>query len=280
MSKKNLDGVRIVVTGAARGIGLATAKELHARGATVVLGDLDAGQAKAAAATVGPRASGHAVDVADHDSFARFLAAARADGDLDGLVNNAGIMPIGRFVEQDPAAYRKAVEVNLLGCLHGMHLVLPGMLARGRGHVVNVASTAGKAPIPGGMAYCATKAAVVALTETARVEHAGTGVEFTCVMPNFTNTELIAGTSATKLIPVVEPEDVARAIADTFVHPRKDVFVPRIVGPILRTQPLLGRGIRDLVNRRLGAYDAFLSVDPAARASYDDRITAPKEASR
>lgn len=272
MSINRLEGARVAITGGARGIGLATAKELHARGASVVIGDLDASDAHKAARTTGLNARGHALDVAGYDSFAAFLSAAESDGPLDVLINNAGIMPIGRFVDQSPATYRKTVEVNLLGCLNGMRVALPGMVARGRGHVLNVASTAGKAPIPGGMAYCATKAAVVALTETARVEHAGTGVDFTCVMPNFTNTELIAGTTAVKVIPIVEPEDVARAIADAITRRKKDVFVPRVVGPILRSQPLMGRGIRDFVNRRLGAYDSFLTFDQAARASYDDRV--------
>jgi len=272
VSTDRLEGARVAITGGARGIGLATAQELHARGASVVIGDLNASDAAKAARKTGLNARGHALDVADYASFAAFLTAAEADGPLDVLVNNAGIMPIGRFVDQSPATFRKAVEVNLLGCLNGMRVVLPGMVRRGRGHVVNVASTAGKAPIPGGMAYCATKAGVVALTETARVEHTGSGVDFTCVMPNFTNTELIAGTTAVKIIPIVEPEDVARAIADAITRRKKDVFVPKIVGPILRSQPLMGRGIRDFVNRRLGAYDSFLTFDQAARASYERRM--------
>jgi NAD(P)-dependent dehydrogenase (short-subunit alcohol dehydrogenase family) len=272
MSIHRLQGARVAITGGARGIGLATAKELHARGATVVIGDLVASDAEKAARETGTNASGHALDVADYDSFAAFLSAAESDGPLNVLINNAGIMPIGRFVDQSPATYRKAVEVNLIGCLNGMRVALPGMVGRGHGQVVNVASTAGKAPVPGGMAYCATKAGVVALTETARVEHAGTGVDFTCVMPNLTNTELLAGTTALKVVPIVEPEDVARAIADAITRRKKDVFVPKIVGPILRSQPLMGRGIRDFVNRRLGAYDSFLTFDRAARASYDRRI--------
>lgn len=272
MSTTSLAGRRIAVTGAARGIGLATARLLHARGATVVIGDLDGASAAEAAASIGPDVTGLALDVADHASYAAFLSAATADGPLDVLVNNAGIMPIGPLVEQSPATLRRALDVNVLGCLNGLHLALPAMVERGSGHVVNVASTAGRTPVPGGVAYCATKSAVVALTETARVEHAGTGVDFTCVMPHFTNTELIAGTTATRLIPVIEPEDVATAIADAIVSRRKDVFVPRMIGPILRTQPLMGRRLRDAVSRRLGAYDTFLHFDRGQRAGYDHRI--------
>lgn len=272
MSRSTLNGLRIAITGGARGIGLATAKELHARGATVVIGDLDADLASKAASNVSAGVLGLGLDVSDHASYAAFLKAATEDGPLDVLVNNAGVMPIGRFVEQSPENFRRALEVNVLGCLHGMSLALPGMLDRGAGHIINVASTAGKSPVPGGVAYCATKSAVVALTETARVEHRGTGVAFTCVMPHFTNTELIAGTRATKLIPVVEPEDVARAIADAVASKPKDVYVPKVVGAILRIQPMFGRRLRDTVNSRLGAYDTFLTFDRAERAAYDDRV--------
>ena len=260
---------RIAVTGAGRGIGLATAKALHDEGATVIIGDLDESAAQAAATTIGPRAQAYALDVADYDSFARFIENA---GPVDVLVNNAGIMPIGRFLDLPPAVHRKAVEVNVIGCLNGMHLALPGMLERGRGQIVNVASTAGKTPVPGGLSYCGTKSAVIALTETARVEYAGSGVEFTCVMPHFTNTELISGTSAMRFFPVVEPEDVADAIVNAIRKPKADVYVPKIVGAVLRTQRLMGRGVRDFVSRKLGAYNTFLDVDQSARAGYDSRI--------
>ena len=270
--ESTLEGRRVAITGGGRGIGLATAKELHRRGATVVIGDLDIATAEAGAAAVGPEARGYALDVSNHASFADFIVSATAEGPLDVLINNAGIMPIGPFLEHPADLYRRAVEVNVLGCINGMHLALPAMLARGTGHIINVASTAGKAPVPGGTTYCATKSAVVAMTETARIEYARTGVSFTCVMPHFTNTELIAGTRATKLVPVAEPEDVAAAICNAIEKPRPDVYVPKMIGTILRTQPLLGRRTRDLINRRLGAYDTFLKFDAEARSGYSDRI--------
>lgn len=271
---QDLAGKVVAITGAGRGIGLATATELHRRGASVVLGDIDTHAVDAAAAALGERASSARVDVSDAASFAAFIAGANEVGPLDVLINNAGIMPIGAFLEGSLELYRRAVEINVLGCINGTYAALPQMVERGAGHIVNVASTAGKAPVPGGMTYCASKAAVVAFTETARIELGGTGVQFTCVMPHFTNTELIAGTTATKGIAPVEPADVANAIADAVARPRPDVYVPKSIGPMLATQPLLGRRLRDALNRRMGAYSAFLDFDARQRQQYTDRIAA------
>lgn len=272
MSALPLLGRRIAITGGGRGIGLATAKTLQARGATVIIGDVDGESAIAAAAAIGPGTEAYPVDVSDYDSFALFHKQATADAPLDVLINNAGIMPIGGFLDQSAATHRRAVEINVLGCLNGMHVALPAMTQRGHGHIINIASSAGKTPVPGGLTYCGTKAAIIALTETGRVEYSQTGVEFTCVMPSFTNTELIAGTSGLRLIPTAQPNDVASAIADTVANPVNDIFVPKIIGPILFSQPLMGRRLRDAINRRLGAYRTFLDFDSHARAQYQRRI--------
>jgi NAD(P)-dependent dehydrogenase (short-subunit alcohol dehydrogenase family) len=273
MKPNMLNGTVVAITGAARGIGLATAKELHRRGAKVMIGDIDADLAEFAAASLGPSGAACRLDVTDEESFASFLAnAEREFGSVDVLINNAGIMPIGHFEQQSPSLTRRAVEINLLGPLIGMKSVLPSMLTRGRGHIINVASTAGKAAVPGGLTYCATKSGVVALTETARIEYAGSGLSFTCVMPSFTNTELITGTKGTRGVKTIEPGDVAVAIAKTIVRPRPDVYVPAMVGPLLRMQSVMGRRMRNRVNRSMGVHDTFLDFDAAVRSAYDNRI--------
>ena len=276
MSKKTLDGRVVAITGGARGIGLATARALVARGARVAIGDLDGDLAAAEAVSLGATAFGIALDITDEASFAAFLDAAEDRfGPIDVLINNAGIMPIGRLLEEPADLARRALLINVSGGLIGMKAALPGMIRRGRGHVINIASVAGKSPVPGGLTYAATKAAVVSMTESARVEFAGSGVNFTCVMPSFTNTELIAGTKGTKLVPTVQPDDVAKAIVKVITKPKPDVFVPRVLGPIVRTQPLMGRKVRDKVNSMLGADSVFLDFDPAARAAYAQRIAGP-----
>jgi NAD(P)-dependent dehydrogenase (short-subunit alcohol dehydrogenase family) len=275
----HLGGSTIAITGGARGIGLATARALSARGARVAIGDLDG---DGAAAAIGSDGLGLELDVTDPDAFARFVAEAEAQlGPIDVLVNNAGVMPIGPFVAETHATARRILEVNVLGPITGMKLVLPGMLARGRGHIVNVASIAGREPAPGASTYCASKAAVVMLTESARAEYAGAGIAFTCVMPSFTATELIAGTQGMRFVPTVSPADVGAAIAAVVAQdqPQPDLFVPAVVGWASRLNRLVGRRVRDRIAHQLGADRTFLDVDTDARAEYHERIAAPAEVS-
>jgi NAD(P)-dependent dehydrogenase (short-subunit alcohol dehydrogenase family) len=273
----NLSGRVIAITGAARGIGLATARALHGAGARIAIGDIDGEEATRAAESLGADVLATSLDVTQPDSFRDFLALTERElGPVDVLINNAGIMPIGPMLDESDAIARRVMEINVLGVMTGMKLALPGMLARKQGHIVNISSAAGKGPVPGGASYSASKAAIISLTETARVEFAGQGVSFTCVMPSFTSTELIAGTKGTRFIPNAAPEDVASAIAAAVAKPRADVYVPAVVGNILRVQPLLGRRLRDAINHALKADRAFLDVDQSARAGYDARI-APTE---
>jgi NAD(P)-dependent dehydrogenase (short-subunit alcohol dehydrogenase family) len=217
----------VAITGGARGIGLATAKALHAAGHKVAIGDIDGDEAINAAQQIGSDVLSARLDVTDPGSFRDFLALTERElGHLDVLVNNAGIMHIGPMLEESAAFAQRTLEINVGGVLNGMKLALPGMLSRGHGHIVNIASVAGKSPVPGGASYAASKAAVVSLTETARVEFRGKGIDFTCVMPSFTQTDLIAGTKGTRFVATNKPEDVASAIAAAVAEPRYDVDVP------------------------------------------------------
>ena len=164
----NISGKTIAITGAARGIGYATAKALLARGARVVIGDRDVAFQESAVADLTKlgQVSGYPLDVTDRESFATFLDKARTDGHghIDVLINNAGVMPIGPFLEQSEQAIRSSIEVNLYGVITGCQLALPDMIARRSGHIINIASLSGLIPVPGQVVYVGAKFGVVGLS--------------------------------------------------------------------------------------------------------------------
>lgn len=272
----DLDGAHVVVTGGARGIGRATAEAFLARGARVSLGDLDLAAARATAADIG--ASAHHVDVADRASYDAFVDAAEAEhGPVEVLVNNAGVMPTGAFLDQDPATDRLTMEVNVTGVLNGMRRVLPAMAERRRGHVVNIASLAGKFPVPGLAVYNASKFAVVGLTAATRLELAEHGVTLTAVLPSAVDTDLASGFDM-KPIPKVAPGDIAAAVVGSVGSRAAEIAVPRYVGALAATVPLLPVPLMDRV-RKVVRGDRALHPDTAARAAYAARLDAATDRS-
>jgi len=268
---RTLAGRVVAITGAARGIGRATADALVREGATVAIGDLDLEVAERTAGEIGPRAAAFALDVTDRASFERFLESVEARfGAVDALVNNAGIMLLGPFVDEDDATARRMVDINVHGVMLGMKLALPRFVARGEGHLINIASAAGKAPYPGGATYCGTKHFVVGVSETVRGELRGTGVDLSVIMPVVVDTELAAGLRTPHGIPRIQPEDVAAAIVETLRRPRFDVYVPRSIGPLTALSAITPRRLRELMMRVIGAH-RVLWVDPAERAGYEVR---------
>jgi NADP-dependent 3-hydroxy acid dehydrogenase YdfG len=269
---RSLRGKVVAITGGARGIGKATATALAREGAKVAIGDLDAALAEQAAAETGGEAVGLPLDVTRRDSFAGFLdQVAERLGPLDVLINNAGIMPIGPFTEEDDATARRLVDINLHGVIYGTKLAMPRMVARGTGHIVNIASQAGKAGLPGGATYCATKHAVVGLSEAVRAELRDTGVQVSLVMPAVVNTELGSGLYETRGIRKLEPEEVAEAIVDALKFPRFDVWVPRSSATISWFLNLLPRRGREAVGRLLNGDKVLAQADASARAAYEER---------
>jgi NAD(P)-dependent dehydrogenase (short-subunit alcohol dehydrogenase family) len=270
---RSLEGKVAAVTGGARGIGRATAQALARAGARVAIGDLDAELAARTGSEVG--ALGLGLDVTDPASYASFLDEVEtALGPLDVLVNNAGILHLGPFLEEDDAATRRQVDVNFFGVVNGLRLGVPRLLARPEGHIVNVASSAGKIAPPGIATYVATKHAVVGLTEAVRAEHAGSRLEFSIVMPGVVKTEMIAGYEDVRGVQKVEAADVADAIVDVLRRPRVDVFVPRALGPISRFMALLPRPARERLNRALKVDRVTWDADRSVRAAYEARAAA------
>jgi NADP-dependent 3-hydroxy acid dehydrogenase YdfG len=269
-----LIGQVAAITGAARGIGKATAQAFVREGMKVAIGDLDVTLAEQTAAEIGPNAEGFALDVTNRDSFEAFIDAAEGRfGPLDVLVNNAGIMPLGRFLDEDDATALRTVEINVHGVIHGMKIALPRMVARNRGHVVNISSQAGKYGAPGGATYSATKHAVVGLTEAVRGElHIeGADVRLSYVMPFVVNTELGAGTGQALGFKHLEPEDVAEAIVHAIKHGVVDVWVPRSSRHTQRLNQILPRALAERLARAMKADRVLMGADKKARAAYELR---------
>ncbi|HSV40618.1 MAG TPA: SDR family oxidoreductase [Nocardioidaceae bacterium] len=269
-----LTGKVVAITGGARGIGYETAAMLIRHGAKVAIGDIDEARLKEAASELGVTTYTR-LDVTDSESFGEFLDLVEAQlGNVDVLINNAGIMPIGRFVEQSEASVNRMVEINVFGVMNGTRQALQRMLPRKAGHIINIASLAGEGAFPGAAAYCGSKFAVVGFTEAIRLEHLGTGVDVSVVSPTFTNTELVAGTTGVKGFRNAEPSEIAEAICKVIEKPVPIRRVTRAAGATVLVGKLMPRKFVGWSTAKFGADKAFLDeVDQDARAAYEERIT-------
>ena len=272
MSTRSLLGRVALVTGGGRGIGRATATALTANGMKVAVGDLDTALAEAAARELGGDTLALELDVTVRESFARAVDTVEARlGPLDVLVNNAGIMPVGPFLEESDATTRRVVDVNVHGMLHGMKIVLPRFLARGRGHVVNLASMAAKVPAPGGVTYTGTKHFVLGASDAIRQELRGTGVDVTCVMPGPVLTEMMSGLRPARGVRQVTVEEVAAAIVAVLQRPRFAVHVPAAAGRMHALSQLLPARVREALLRALRTDRVLTEIDHEARRAYEER---------
>jgi NAD(P)-dependent dehydrogenase (short-subunit alcohol dehydrogenase family) len=274
--RRQLGGKVVAITGGARGIGKATARALVAKGCRVAIGDLDLDLAEKTAAELGGGTVALPLDVTDRASFERFLdEAERQLGPLEAVVNNAGIMPVTPFAEEGEDSIRRQVEINFLGVATGTQLAIGRLRPRGSGYIVNIASQAGKAGIPGIATYSGTKHAVVGLSEAVRAELRDTGIEVLCVMPTVVNTELTSGVGQ-KWVKPVEASEVADEIVAAMEVPRFDVFVPRANGAIYKVLGPLPRKWREAIGRAMGVDKLMIDVDHGARRAYEERAAASK----
>ncbi len=180
-----------IVTGGGSGIGAALVRALTARGATVVIADIDEPAAKTVAAEVSATTA-VAVDVRESGAVADLVAQVAAEhGRLDLIFNNAGIAVGGLVEELTLDHWNRVIDVNLRGVVHGVHAAYPLMLRQGHGHIVNTASLAGLMPGPSLAPYAAAKHAVVGLSLSLRAEGASRGVRVSAVCPGFIDTPLL-----------------------------------------------------------------------------------------
>ncbi|HWG07744.1 MAG TPA: SDR family oxidoreductase [Solirubrobacteraceae bacterium] len=271
-----LAGQTAAITGGARGIGLATAKALLGQGMKVAIGDVDLAAAQASAEELGPSAVAIALDVTDRGSFASFLdEAERQLGPVDVLINNAGIMQIGRFIDEDDLTAKRQIDINLHGVILGMKIALERMIPRDRGHIVNISSQAGKFGAPGGATYSATKHAVVGLSEAVRGELRlmDAHIDVSYVMPYVVNTELGSGLGQARGLANLEPAEVADAIVQALRHGTVEVWVPKSSRRTSVLAAVLPRRLSEGMARAMKADRVLADADSLARRSYELRAS-------
>ncbi len=275
MTKRDISGLSVVITGAARGIGEATAELLAGRGATVALGDLDEVLVQRVAERIGRGAVGARLDVTSAESWRTFLATVGEVGPVDVLVNNAGIMPLGSVLKEPEAVTRAVIDVNLHGLINGTKAIAPGMTERGRGHIVNVASAAGRIAVADGATYSASKFAAVGFSEATRAELAPLGIDVSMILPSIVSTELANGLPSTRGVRTVTPLEVAEVIASAIRRPRAELWVPQWVQSMSRATGVLPRRVQELMAAAFKADTVFSGADPAAREAYEARVRPP-----
>ncbi len=232
----NLRNKTVVITGGAMGIGLATARRLVAEGCTVTLWDLNRKALKEAYRELASQGTvyAHQCDVSDKRQVYRLAKMAEKEmGKIDILINNAGYVSGGEFLDRPDEEWERTVEVNLNALLYTTRAFLPGMYQRDCGHVVNISSAAGTIGVPGLAVYAATKWAVWGLTESLRLEAFNgrkNGVKFSTVHPGYIAKGMFEGARlgfpGRWIVPLVKDHDViAKAIVESVL--KKERFSPK-----------------------------------------------------
>ena len=228
---EDLSGKVVLVTGAARGMGRLEAFNFAREGSRVVVADVDAEEVARTAAEI---ASGgfevfqYVLDISRRgDCFALAEKVESEVGPVDVLVNNAGIIECAAVLDTSEASLRRMMDVNYFGSLWMMQAFVPRMVARGRGNVVNICSVAGKMgnPLMGG--YCATKHAILGITDTVRMELRASGVKFSIINPGYVRTGMFEGGRLPFITRWQHPGKVADAVMWAVRKNRAEVCVPR-----------------------------------------------------
>ena len=264
----NLKGTNAIVTGGSRGIGPYIARALAREGTNIALAARDAERLEAVrneVESLGVKALSIPTDVNLADDRRNLIEQASSGlGEIDLLVNNAGIEPTSAFVDIDESRIVETIETNLTSCLLLMRAVLPGMVERGKGQVVNIASMAGKIPIPYDSIYSATKFALVGASHAVRSELRGTGVGVSVICPGFVaDAGMYAdavdetGVAAPAIAGTSRPEQVANAVVRAAKHDVAEVIVTPLSGRPLAAAAAVAPIIGQAMMRLTGVQSAF-----------------------
>jgi NAD(P)-dependent dehydrogenase (short-subunit alcohol dehydrogenase family) len=242
---KGLKGKRVLVTGAASGIGLECARAFAKRGANLVISDINTTaleQARGEIAAMGVQCLSRTCDVSQEESVVAFAAAVHeAVGPIDVLVNNAGVAFLGGFEETPLAEWRRIYDINVLGTVHCIRAFLPAMRqAGGARKIVNVASLAGFAPAPNMSAYAASKHAVVGLSDVLAMELHDSNVSVLVVCPGIINTAIVHVSPTASGMSAAQIQKLQKYYADEGCHPR--VVAEDVARSVERDDQLLFTG--------------------------------------
>jgi short-subunit dehydrogenase len=254
-----LAGKRALVTGSGSGLGLEIALALARAGAEVIITDRESERVAAAIARLkaaGFNATGHIMDVTSAEQVTAIRDRIRAErGPIDLLVNNAGVVFGGDFLAVPADRHATTVAVNLTGALNVTHAFLPDLIARPESHLVNIASASAVVPLPGGVSYSATKAAIVHFSDSLREElrlqgHRQIGISTIC--PSYIATGLFEGARPARFTWMLSPESVARSVVRAIERRRNLVLLPWTVSAVYTATRFLPAGIYHWICRLLG----------------------------
>ena len=251
---RDLTGKRVLLTGAGRGIGLEMARAFAAAGAGIVLTDVDAellGQAVEQLQASGAEVHHAVLDVTDDDAIVAVRDRLLADvGPVDVLVNNAGVVFGGNFLEVPMSKHRLTYAINTMGLVAVTHAWLPQLLTRPEAHLVNIASASGLIGLPFGATYASSKWSVLGFSESIRLElkHLGHDqVGVTAICPGYVNTGMFDGVSLPRFTRLLEPEALANQVVDAVRNNESVVLEPFLVKLLPLMKGLLPRRVFDWI---------------------------------
>jgi len=275
--KRSLAGLCVHVTGAGGGIGRAIARALARQGTRLALSDVDVGALAHVVRDIeaeGGRVQTFRLDVRDAPAFVELNGTIERElGPLDVLVNNAGILRRGRFADVPPADGHDEIAVNLQGTVNGMRAVMPRMLERGQGQIVNIASLAGRIPMPYAALYSASKHALIGLTDATRAEYQGSGLTFSLVLPGYVDTPLIRGARPPAFPPIVHPEAVAKGVVRTIERRLNSCHVPRFLALFPICQLILPTRVLHWLGEVTGVTHSLAAVPARAESRGDGELS-------